>query len=137
MACRTIVCYFAALIRAILAFRKNDFEFIVNPVVDIGIGSKGVADFAPVVRLAGNVTKDVAIGVEYYADFGQRGRFSTLPPQQHSLFLVTDFKLGASDLHLGAGHGLTPGSDRLVLTGVLGYAFPAAPRPNGRPIARE
>jgi hypothetical protein len=73
-------------------------------------------------------------GLEYYADFGEIGRFGKVYDQQHTLFAVTDFKLGVFDIDFGIGSGLTPSSDRLVVKTIVGYAFPA---PGGSPDASE
>ncbi|SFI93910.1 hypothetical protein [Bradyrhizobium sp. Gha] len=111
-------------IRPIIGVRNSEYEFIVNPIVDIGFGSKGEADFAPAARLARNLGNDVFAGFEYYADFGQIGNFSKLADQQHTLFAVTDFKAGVFDVNFGVGYGLTPASDRFVVKTIIGYAFP-------------
>jgi hypothetical protein len=125
---------FGLEIRPIIGVRNTDWEFIVNPIVDIGFGKYGQADFAPALRLARKLDKDFFVGLEYYADFGEIGRFGRLPDQQHTLFAVTDFKLGVFDVNLGLGYGLTPSSDRFVVKTIVGYAFPA---PGGSPDASE
>ena len=111
-------------IRPIIGVRNTQWEFIVNPIVDVGFGAAGEADFAPAVRLARNLGEDRFIGLEYYADFGKIGNF--LPPQQQSqqLYAVTDFKVNAVDVELGVGYGFTPGSGGLVIKAIIGYAFP-------------
>ena len=111
-------------IRPIIGVRNTQYEFIVNPIVDIGFGRRGEVDFAPAARLARNFGNDVFAGFEYYADFGEIGNFSKLPEQQHMLFAVTDFKAGVFDVNFGVGYGLTPASDRLVVKTIIGYAFP-------------
>jgi len=111
-------------IRPIIGVRNKDWEFIVNPIVDVSFGSSGEADFAPAMRLARNLGEDRFIGLEYYADFGQIGRFLPFEQQSHQLFAVTDFKVNPFDIELGLGYGLTPGSDRLVGKAIIGYAFP-------------
>ncbi len=116
---------FGLEIRPIIGVRNAEWEFIVNPIVDIGFGKYGQADFAPAVRLARKLDRDFFVGLEYYADFGEIGRFGRLPNQQHTLFAVTDFKLGVFDVNLGFGYGLTPSSDRFVVKTIVGYAFPA------------
>jgi hypothetical protein len=121
---------YALEIRPIIGVRNKDWEFIVNPIVDIGFGALGEADFAPAVRLARNLGQDRAIGIEYYSDFGQIGNFLSLQQQRHQLFAVTDFKLGVFDIDLGVGYGLTPGSDRLVAKAIFGYAFPVSGKDN-------
>ncbi|MEY9172288.1 hypothetical protein [Bradyrhizobium elkanii] len=111
-------------IRPIIGMRNADYEFIVNPIVDIGFGKHGEADFAPAARVARKLKDDLFVGLEYYADFGEIGAFSPLAEQQHTLFAVTDFKLGEFDVNFGVGYGLTPASDRLVVKTIIGYAFP-------------
>jgi hypothetical protein len=111
-------------IRPIIGVRNAEYEFIVNPIVDVGFGRYGEADFAPAARLARKFGEDLYFGLEYYADFGKIGDFSKLADQQHTLFAVTDFKAGVFDIDLGVGYGLTPGSDRFVIKSIIGYAFP-------------
>jgi hypothetical protein len=115
---------FAMEIRPIIGIRNAEYEFIVNPIVDIGFGKFGEADFAPAARLARKLDKDLFVGLEYYSDFGRIGDFPKLADQQHTLFAVTDFKIGVVDVNFGVGYGLTPASDRLVIKTILGYAFP-------------
>lgn len=121
-------------IRPIVGVRNTQWEFIVNPIVDIGFGKYGQADFAPAVRLARKIDRDFFVGLEYYADFGEIGHFGRLPDQQHTLFAVTDFKVGVFDVNLGFGYGLTPASDRFVVKTIVGYAFPV---PGGSSDASE
>jgi hypothetical protein len=115
---------FTLEIRPIIGLRNADYEFIVNPILDAGFGKFGELDFAPAARFARKLDKDLYIGLEYYADFGEIGNFPRLADQQHLLFAVTDFKLGVMDVNFGVGYGLTPASDRWVVKTILGYAFP-------------
>ncbi|HML08768.1 MAG TPA: hypothetical protein VK430_11665 [Xanthobacteraceae bacterium] len=111
-------------IRPIIGVRNTQWEFIVNPIVDVGFGEAGEADFAPALRLARNLGEDRFIGLEYYADFGKIGDFLPLREQSQQLYAVTDFKLDKLDVELGLGYGFTPGSDGLVIKAIIGYAFP-------------
>jgi hypothetical protein len=115
---------FASEIRPIVGVRNKEWEFIVNPIVDIGLGALGEADFLPAARLARNLGQDRFIGVEYYTDLGKIGDFLPFEQQRHQIFGVTDFKLGGFDIELGLGYGLTSGSDRLVAKAIIGYDFP-------------
>jgi hypothetical protein len=115
---------FGMEIRPIIGVRNADWEFIVNPIVDISFGRYGEADFAPAARLARKVAPETYVGLEYYSDFGEIGNFARLGDQQHTLFAVTDFKLGVFDVDFGVGYGLTPASDRWVVKTIIGYAFP-------------
>jgi hypothetical protein len=125
---------FGLEIRPIVGVRNADWEFIVNPIVDIGFGKYGEADFTPAARVARKLGPDLFVGLEYYADFGEIGNFAKLADQQHTLFAVTDFKLGVFDVNFGVGFGLTPASDRFVVKTIVGYAFPV---PGAKPDASE
>jgi len=115
---------FGLEIRPIIGVRNADYEFIVNPIVDIGFGKYGEAHFTPAARVARKLGPDLFVGLEYYADFGEIGNFLKPADQQHTLFAVTDFKLGDFGVNFGVGYGLTPASDRFVVKTIVGYAFP-------------
>jgi hypothetical protein len=115
---------FGMEIRPIIGVRNSDYEFIVNPIVDIGFGNNGETIFAPAARVARKLDKDLFVGLEYYADFGQIGNFLKPADQQHTLFAVTDFKVADFGVNFGVGYGLTPASDRWVVKTIVGYAFP-------------
>jgi len=121
---------FGLEIRPILGVRKDGWEFIVNPIVDASFGRFGEVGFAPAARVARRLDQDLALGLEYYADFGRFGHFGKWDDQSHTLFAVTDFKLGDIGVNFGVGYGLTPASDRLVVKTIIGYAFPP---PGGAP----
>jgi hypothetical protein len=115
---------FAMEIRPIIGWRNPQWEFIVNPIMDLAFGAGGNVDFVPAARLARNLGEDRFIGLEYYTDLGAPGSFPSFQQQEHQLFAVTDFKVGKVDVDLGIGYGLTAGSDRWVAKAILGYAFP-------------
>jgi hypothetical protein len=111
-------------IRPIIGVRNKEWEFIVNPIVDVGFGPGGEADFLPAARLARNLGEDRFIGLEYYSDYGKIGNILPLQQQYQQLYAVTDFKVKDVEVELGAGYGFTPGSDRLIFKAIIGYAFP-------------
>jgi hypothetical protein len=121
---------YALEIRPIIGVRNNEWELIVNPIVDFSFGALGQVDLAPAARFARNLGEDRFIGIEYYADFGPIGNFLPLQEQSHQIFAVTDFKLNNFDIELGIGYGLTPGSDRLITKAIIGYAFPVPGKEN-------
>ena len=97
-----------------IGVRNKEWEFIVNPIVDVSFGPPGEADFAPAARLARNLKEDRFIGLEYYSDFGKIDNFLPLQQQSQQLYAVTDFKVKTVDVELGVGYGFTSGSDRLT-----------------------
>lgn len=111
---------YSAEIRPIIGWRKGDYEFIVNPIVDIGFGSQGEVEFAPAARFARKLGEDLAIGLEYYTNLGPFSEFLPLNEQQHNLYGVVDFKVGRFDVNFGLGYGLTSGSDRFLAKLIIG-----------------
>jgi hypothetical protein len=107
-------------IRPIVGWRKNDYEFIVNPIVDIGFGDDGDTTFAPCARFAHKLGKDLWAGFEYYTDLGPLQNLAPFNEQQHYIYAVVDFKIGRFDVNAGLGRGLTPGSDRLMAKMIIG-----------------
>jgi hypothetical protein len=107
-------------IRPIIGFRKGEYEFIVNPIVDIGFGQNGEAIFAPAARFARKISETLSVGVEYYTDLGPLQNFLPFDEQQHNIYAVVDFKVGRFDVNAGVGYGLTPGSDRLMAKVIIG-----------------
>ena len=106
--------------RPIIGWRKGDYEFIINPIVDFGIGQNGGADFAPAARFARNLGENFAVGFEYYTDLGRPQDRLPFNEQQHNLYAVVDFKIGRFDVNAGVGYGLTHGSDRLMAKMIIG-----------------
>lgn len=109
-----------AEIRPIIGLRKGDWEFIVNPIVDLGFGQNGQTEFAPAARVARKLGEDFALGLEYYSNLGPIGAFPAFSQQQHTIFGVVDFKVGRFDVDFGVGYGLTAGSDRLMTKMIIG-----------------
>jgi hypothetical protein len=99
-------------IRPIIGWRKGDYDFIINPIVDLSFGKNGEATFAPNARFARNFGEDFALAIEYYTDLGPIGAFLPLREQGHNIFGVVDFKVNRFDVEFGIGYGLTQGSDR-------------------------
>jgi hypothetical protein len=107
-------------VRPIIGIRKGDYEFIVNPIVDVGFGRNGDATFAPAARFARKLNETLSVGVEYYTDLGPLKSFQPFNEQQHNIYGVIDFKIGRFDVNAGIGYGLTPGSDRLMAKMIIG-----------------
>jgi len=107
-------------IRPIIGWRKGDYEFIVNPIVDLGFGQNGGAEFVPAARFARKLGENLWVGLEYYTDLGPLQSWSPFNEQQHNIYAVVDFKIGRFDVNAGVGYGLTPGSDRLMAKMIIG-----------------
>jgi hypothetical protein len=115
---------FVMEMRPIIGIRNSEYEFIVNPIVDVGFGKFGEMRFLPAARVARKFGNDLYAGFEYYSDWGKFGDFKAISEQAHTVFAVIDFKVGVIDVNFGVGCGLTHVSDRWVIKTILGYAFP-------------
>jgi hypothetical protein len=109
-----------AEIRPIIGFRKGDYEFIINPIIDVGFGKEGEFEFLPAARFARKITDTLSLGVEYYTALGPFHKFLPFNEQEHNVYAVVDFKIGRFDVNAGIGYGLTPGSDRLMTKIIIG-----------------
>jgi hypothetical protein len=107
-------------IRPIIGFRRGDYEFIINPIVDVGFGENGGATLAPAAKFARKFGENLALGVEYYTGLGPIQDIVPFNEQQHNIYAVVDFKIGRWDVNAGIGYGLTGGSDRVMAKMILG-----------------
>ena len=103
-----------AEIRPIIGFRRGEYEFIINPIVDIGFGKEGEVEFLPAARFARKINDDLSLGLEYYTALGPFRHLLPFNDQEHNIYAVADFKIGRFAINAGVGYGLTPGSDRLM-----------------------
>lgn len=104
-------------VRPILGWHVNPrFDIIVNPIFDTAYDGLSHLEFVPSARVAYNASKDWAVAVEMYSDFGQVKGFAPRNEQAHQLFGVIDHTTASGfDLEFGAGVGLTDAADRFTL----------------------
>lgn len=124
------------------SFSEDTWTWELRPIVDKQLGrwylafnpalekslhglnsSQGFA-FAPSAKISFDVTKAVALGVEYYASLGPLSGFDAWGQQQHQLFPTLDLNLSPRfEFNFGVGFGLTHSTDDLVVKLILGYRF--------------
>jgi hypothetical protein len=111
---------FTSEIRPIVGWHLGPWDVILNPILDTSWeGGPGKLDFAPSTRLAYNVSPRFAVAVEEYGDFGPLGGLLPSAAQAQQVFGAADYSVGQVDIELGAGFGLTAGSDRSTLKLIL------------------
>jgi hypothetical protein len=103
---------FTSEIRPIVGWHLNQWDVIINPIVDTQWNGFKNLEFVPSERLAYNASKTWAVALEEYADYGPVNQFAAFPSQAHQLYGVFDYS-GAFELEAGIGFGLTDSSDRL------------------------
>jgi hypothetical protein len=114
-------------LRPILDKQLGRWYFAINPAFEKslhGANSSAGWDFAPSAKISFEVTKVIALGVEYYTDLGQVGNFSNTNDQQQQIFPTLDLNLSPDwEFNFGVGFGLTRSSDDLVVKLILGRRF--------------
>jgi hypothetical protein len=80
--------------------------------------------FSPNVKTAYNISKTVALGLEYYGSIGPLNNILPNENQQHQLFLAMDLSWSTEwEFNCGYGLGFTPSTDNGIFKVILGYRF--------------
>src|SRR5205085_3992568 len=99
----------------------------VNPTLDRSFHGPGVNDgvsFAPNVKVGYEVTKRIALGLEYYGAFGPVRAFSPFHDQEQQLIPAIDVDFGPNwEFNFGVGVGVTHSTDHLLVKMIVGRRF--------------
>jgi hypothetical protein len=113
-------------VRPVAEWRFWDFDIDVNPVIDFTFTgpSAGFPQFDPAAAVRYTLLGTLDLGVEYYASFGAFGRFEPVAKEGQYIFETMDLvRWPAWRVRAGLGEGLTPNSNPLTVTTVLGHFF--------------
>ena len=114
-------------IRPIVDKQKGRWYFAVNPALERTWHGPGVAlgvDFAPGAKVSYDITKKVAGGVEYYADYGSITNIASLHDQQQQIFPAIDLNVSPDwEINFGVGIGPTAATDHWIVKGIIGRRF--------------
>ena len=114
-------------IRPIIDKQWGRWYVAVNPAFEKSIHGLNAAEgwgFAPSAKLSFDATKDVTVGVEYYASLGPVSHFSDWNDQQHQIFPTLDLNFSPKwEFNFGVGFGLTRSTDDLLVKLILGRRF--------------
>jgi hypothetical protein len=114
-------------LRPIVDKTAGRWYFAVNPAlertwhgpdVNQGIG------FSPGATVTYDVSKQVNLGLEYYADYCRITSPCPLHQQQQQIFAVTNLNVSPKwEINIGVGVGPTAATDHLIVKGILGRHF--------------
>ena len=111
-------------LRPILDKKWHSVYFAFNPVFGKsfhGPDSNRGLIFSPNLKISEDLTKSIAIGIEYYGSTGPILKFDNLSDQQHQIFLATDLNIGPLwELNAGIGFGLTKNTDHSIFKLIVG-----------------
>jgi hypothetical protein len=114
-------------IRPIVDKKIGGFYMAFNPTFDKsfhGPSQKAGYEFSPNVKFSYDVTKKVALGMEYYGAYGPVTGFDPLRDQQQQFIPAVDIDFGKNwEFNFGVGVGVTQATDHLLIKAILGYRF--------------
>jgi hypothetical protein len=114
-------------LRPIVDKQWGRWYFALNPSFEKslhGPHSNEAFEFAPSAKISFDLTKVVALGVEYYSSLGPISRFDSWNDQQHQIIPVIDLNLSPEwEFNFGVGFGLTRSTDDLLVKLILGRRF--------------
>lgn len=80
--------------------------------------------FSPNVKASYDVSKVIALGLEYYGSTGPFFHYDLLKDQTHQLFIATDLNYSADwEFNAGLGYGLTQATDKAIFKIIVGRRF--------------
>ena len=124
------------------SFSEDEWTWEIRPIIDkqfgrlyvginpafekslSGLNSAAGFDFAPSAKVSFDLTKLIAIGVEYYCSLGEVGHFDSFENQQHAIYPTIDLNFSPDwEFNFGVGFGLTRSTDDLLVKLILGRRF--------------
>ena len=114
-------------IRPIIDKKWGKNYFAINPTLDksfAGPDANRGFIFSPNVKWSYDVSKVVALGLEYYGSTGPFFRYDPYQEQQHQLFIATDLNFDPNwEFNAGYGQGFTNATDKSIFKIILGRRF--------------
>lgn len=106
----------------ILGYRAGRYHLTANPGLEYtSEGEDKGWEFAPNVKLAYELGKGHAVGLEYHVDAGKFGSFTPRSKRSETAYLTLDSHLADQKVSVALGHGTTSRSDRWAIR--LGVEF--------------
>ena len=114
-------------IRPIVDKKIGKWYLAFNPTFDLALHGPSTAnglEFSPNFKFGYDLTKKVAMGVEYYGAYGPVTGFDPLRDQQQQILPAVDIDFGKNwEFNFGVGVGVTQATDHLLVKAILGYRF--------------
>ncbi|QEC78823.1 hypothetical protein [Mucilaginibacter ginsenosidivorax] len=114
-------------IRPIVDKKWNKLYISVNPTLEKSFAGPDVNrgfTFSPNVKGSYDVTKVVALGLEYYGSTGPFFHYDAFKQQDHQLFIATDLNFDPKwEVNGGIGYGFTSNADKAIVKIIIGRRF--------------
>lgn len=114
-------------IRPIVDKKWNKLYISLNPTLDQSFAgpdqNRGLI-FSPNVKGSYDVSKVVALGLEYYGSTGPFFHYDSFQQQMHQLFVATDLNYNADwEFNGGIGYGFTKNTEKAIFKIIIGRRF--------------
>lgn len=114
-------------IRPIVDKKWGKVYIAVNPTLDESFAgpdaNRGLI-FSPNIKGSYDISKVVALGLEYYGSTGPFFHYDPYQEEQHQLFIATDLNFDPNwEFNAGYGRGFTNGTDKSIFKIILGRRF--------------
>lgn len=114
-------------IRPIVDKTWNKIYLAINPTLEksfAGPQANTGLIFSPNVKGSYELSKLLAVGLEYYGSTGPFFHYYSYQQQEHQLFAAGDFNFGPNwECNAGIGYGLTSVTDKAIVKVILGRRF--------------
>ena len=113
-------------IRPIVDKKLGRWYLSFNPTFDLSLHGPEPRQlgFSPNLKFSYDLTKKVALGMEYYGSYGPVTGFDPLRDQQQQFIPAVDIDFGKNwEFNFGVGVGATQATDHLLIKAILGYRF--------------
>lgn len=114
-------------IRPIIDKELKGWYLAFNPTFERAIHGPNVSrgfEFSPNFKVSYDVTKKVAVGLEYYGGLGPVTGFDPVHDQQQQIIPAIDLNLSPEwEFNFGVGVGMTAGTDHLLVKMIIGRRF--------------
>jgi hypothetical protein len=114
-------------IRPIIDKKWGGWYVALNPTLDksfAGPDANRGFIFSPNVKGSYDVSKVVALGLEYYGSTGPFFHYDAFKQQQQQLFAATDLNLDPKwEFNAGVGYGFTANTDKAIFKIIIGRLF--------------
>lgn len=114
-------------VRPIIDKKWDKLYISLNPTVEksfAGPDENAGLIFSPNIKGSYDVSKVVALGLEYYGSTGPFFHYDSFQQQQHQLFVATDLTYSADwEFNGGIGYGFTKSTDKAILKIIIGRRF--------------
>lgn len=114
-------------IRPIIDKKWGRTYISINPTLEKNFAGPDTGEgfiFSPNVKGSYDVSKSVALGLEYYGSTGPFFNYDPIQQQQHQLFLATDLNINPKwEFNAGAGYGFTSSTNKAIVKMIIGRRF--------------